>query len=160
MSAAGPTGEARRGRRTALRYWLLQVPGTVLLVVVLLLLHRWLGLPWWAVAAITVGWTIKDALLYPFLKHAFDPTAGEQHHSPVGRFAVAREGLGQEGSSRRGYVQLGGELWQAELVADAVPVPAGGRVRVVAQSGLSLQVEPVAGPAPGGGESGNGSTSD
>lgn|GEM_PF-691681 len=144
MPDGGRTGKAGQGRRTALRYWLLQVPGTVLLVVVLLLVHRWLGLPWWAVAAITVGWTIKDALLYPFLKHAFDPTAGDQPHSPVGRFAVAREGLGQDGDSRTGYVQLGGELWQAELAAGAGPVAPGARVRVVGQQGLSLTVEPVA----------------
>jgi len=145
MPAEGPASEAGRGRRTALRYWLVQLPGTVLLVLLLSLLHRWFGLPWWAVFLITLGWTIKDAVLYPFLKHAFDPTAGEQPHSPLGRFAVARDGLGQDGASRTGYVQLGGELWQAELAEGAAAVAPGGRVRVVGQRGLHLEVEPVAG---------------
>ncbi len=144
MPGWGSTSGAGRGRRTALRYWLLQLPGTVLLVVVLLLLHRWFDLPLWAAGLITVAWVIKDAVLYPFLKHAFDPSLGEQHHSPIGRLALVRDGLGHSGGPRSGYVQLGGELWQAELVDGAESVAPGGYVRVVEQRGLRLEVEPVA----------------
>lgn len=129
--------------RTPLRYWLVQLPGAALLLVALLLLRRWFDLPAWAVAAVVAAWLIKDAALYPVLKHAFDPSSGPQPHSPLGRTAVVREGLGLAGMSRRGYVQLGGELWLAELAPSAGPVGPGRRVRVVDRHGLRLVVEPV-----------------
>lgn len=134
-------GRARA--RTLLRYWLIQLPGAALLLVALLLLRRWFDLPMWAVATVIAAWLIKDAALYPVLKHAFDPTSGPQPHSPLGRTAVAHEGLGQTGMPRRGYVQLGGELWLAELAPGAQGVAPGRRVRVVDQRGLCLVVEPV-----------------
>lgn len=134
---------------TPLRYWLVQLPGAALLLVALLLLRRWFDLPVWAVAVVVVAWLIKDAALYPMLKHAFDPTSGPQPHSPLGRTAVAREGLGQVGVSRSGYVQLGGELWLAELAPGAGPVGPGRRVRVVDRRGLRLVVEPVGDHGPG-----------
>ena len=40
----------------------------------------------------------------------------------------------------RGQVQVGGELWSAELVDSEEPLPAGARVRVEEVDGLQLRV--------------------
>lgn len=134
-----PNTAARPQRRILLRYWLFQLPGTALVILALLLLREFFALPGWVIAAATAGWIVKDAVLYPFLKHVFDPEGGGRHHSPVGRSAIARERLAPSG-----YVALGGEVWRARLVEGAEPIPAGDRVRVVGVRGLTLTVEPEA----------------
>ena len=56
--------------------------------------------------------------------------------SLVGLVGTARTAL-----EPRGQVQVGGELWSAEVVDEDAPLPAGARVRVVRVRGLSLIVK-------------------
>ncbi|MCJ7529494.1 MAG: nodulation protein NfeD [Anaerolineales bacterium] len=59
------------------------------------------------------------------------------HEALVGRTGTVRVAL-----SPRGQVQMGGEMWSAEVLEGAEPIPAGTRVEVVAVDGIHLKVKP------------------
>jgi membrane-bound serine protease (ClpP class) len=60
------------------------------------------------------------------------------HESMVGRIGVASENI-----SYNGLVQLGGELWSADLVEGSPALKKGDRLEVMAVNGLRLQVRKV-----------------
>jgi membrane protein implicated in regulation of membrane protease activity len=99
--------------------------------------RSWVGLADWAAAGIIALWVIKDAVLYPFVRAAYRPDSEDGGSGMVGRPGVAPEGLRSSG-----YVRISSELWRAELRPGAEPVEPGGRVRVRAVRGLTLEVEP------------------
>ena len=54
------------------RYWLFQIPGWALTVVVLLVMRKWIDIPVSVVFGVLAIVVIKDFLLYPFLRSAYD----------------------------------------------------------------------------------------
>jgi membrane-bound serine protease (ClpP class) len=60
--------------------------------------------------------------------------------SLLGKAGVARSALYPPGGGELGRVQLGGELWSAQLETGAEPLPAGARVAVLRVEGLTLVV--------------------
>ena len=126
------------------RYLLLQIPGWALAVVVLYLLHRWLGLPLWAAGLLLAADVVKDLALYPWLRRAY-----EDEHTPVmARLAGETAEVVQE-LAPEGYVRVRGELWRARAPDGAERIPAGERVRVAGAEGSRLVVDPPAGSGPG-----------
>lgn len=117
------------------RYWLLQVPGWVVLAGLLTAAHYWLALSPVTAALVLGAWFVKDALLYPILKPHYVFRERDAHQSLLGEHAVAQEIL-----SPRGYVKLRGELWIAEIATDDAPVPVGSSVVVESVDGLKLKV--------------------
>ena len=125
--------------RTALtRYVLYQIPGWLIAVVVAVVLHRWVGLPGWAAAALVIGWALKDAALYPFLRASYEPSSGSVIERLVGLGGVAVEPL-----APRGYVRIRGELWLAEPIAGDADIPRGHPVTVLGVRGTTLLVRPT-----------------
>lgn len=121
------------------RYTLLQLPAIILLIAVLILVEQWIDLPGWLSWGVVVLWIIKDIVLFPFTWRAYDwDSAFGNEHSMIGRRGIAKEKL-----SPVGFVQIGNELWQAELGPDCPPVDQGSVVRVRAVRGLTLLVEPL-----------------
>jgi len=119
------------------RYWLLQIPGWGVLVVGLVGAHRYLGLSVvWAIV-IFAAWFLKDWAIYPMLKNHYRFRVEAPLDRLVGRQATVREPL-----RPRGYVQLRGELWLAEVVKGGAPVEVGDEVTVEAVEGLTLRVRP------------------
>lgn len=118
------------------RYWLLQVPGWVILGGLLAAAHYSLGLSVRVVVVVLALWFIKDLALYPVLKphYAFKERSG--HHGLLGETAVAQETL-----SPSGYVKLKGELWKAELSDTGARVAPGESVTVESVDGLTLKVK-------------------
>ncbi len=131
----------RRGwnRRILARYTLLQLPSLLLLIAVLVLLQNWLSLPAWLVWTIVAIWLAKDILLFPLVWRAYDPSPHPSANTLIGQKGVARQDLRPSG-----YIEIRGELWQAETIGHR-SLNRGQSVRVVAMDGLTLQVEP-AGP--------------
>ncbi len=117
------------------RYWLLQVPGWGVVGVALLLAHRYFGVSLLWAAVIFFVWFLKDWAIYPILKNHYQFRTESPSDRIVGRWATAREPL-----RPAGYVDLGGELWQAEVVKGGDPVDAGEEVTVEAVEGLTLRV--------------------
>jgi membrane-bound serine protease (ClpP class) len=56
---------------------------------------------------------------------------------------IGRTGFTRSEMNPRGKVQVGGELWNAELVNEMDPVPVQTQIEVVAIKGLRLVVRPV-----------------
>ncbi len=126
------------------RYLLLQTPGWALAVVVLYLLHRWLGLPLWAAGLLLAADVVKDLVLYPWLRRAY-----EDEYVPVTARLVGEAAEVVEELAPEGYVRVRGELWPARVPDAAEPVPAGARVRVAGVEGSTLVVDPSAGGGSG-----------
>ena len=123
--------------RVLLRYWLLQLPATALLVVVLVLLRDRLSIPDWGLGTIVAIWVAKDALLYPLVWRSYDVAYPATAHSLEGAHGVATERI-----DSTGYVRVRGELWRAELTEGAPPINKGERVLVETRQNFILLVRP------------------
>jgi membrane protein implicated in regulation of membrane protease activity len=117
------------------RYLLFQIPGWLLAAIILICLHRWVELPFWAVSGMFLLVVLKDLILYPFLRIAYSSTAKTGVEQLIGESGIAWQSIDPQG-----YVQVRGELWHAELAPGAQPIPQGSRVRVQSAQGMTLVV--------------------
>jgi membrane protein implicated in regulation of membrane protease activity len=117
------------------KYTLLQLPGWIAVGGAAWAAHRWLGLEAWLAAGAFAAWFLKDALLFPFVRHAY-----ELEPRPPAAALLGAEGVAQDALAPEGFVRVGAELWRARLAAGEAPVAAGAPVRVVAVEGLTLRV--------------------
>ena len=124
-----------------LRYLAFQIPGWVVLALVLGAAMAWWDLSRTLAAAIFALFVIKDAVLFPFVRVAYEPRRGGGAQALVGQRARAEEDLAPDG-----YVRIGAELWRAELGRGRAA--RGAALRVVAVRGLTLVVEPEEGGGP------------
>ena len=120
---------------------LLQIPGWILVGGLLALGVRWWGLSLRLALALFGVWLLKDAVLFPFLRVAYEPGGGGAGADAL----VGARGVASQSLDPRGYVRVGAELWRAEVADGARPIPRGGGVRVRHVRGLTLVVEPEAG---------------
>jgi membrane-bound ClpP family serine protease len=125
----------RRSRRVVIRYALLQVPATVLVIVVLALLETWFRMEKWVFWAALAAWVAKDAFLFPLVWRAYDREGTEQAKSMIGLCGTATERL-----APIGYIQVRGELWRARAMDEGDSIEKGESVEVVNVDGLTLHV--------------------
>ena len=123
--------------RILVRYILLQVPGTALLVLILIQLRNWFDLPAWSVLGLVAISVAKDVILFPFVWRAYDWDNQGEVHSMVGRRGIAKERLAPSG-----YIKIHGELWKAKVAGCSPPIEKGEAVRVEEMQGLTLLVRP------------------
>ncbi len=116
------------------RYMLLQVPGVLILVLVLILVRQWIDLSTLFICSLVALWVAKDIILFPFLWRAYDR---DQQNQMIGTRGIAEERLAPSG-----YVYIHGELWQAEVMKGYPPIDRGETVRVQGINGLKLLVQP------------------
>ena len=98
--------------------------------------RSWVGLPDWAAAGIIALWVIKDAVMFPFVRIAYQPGSEGGATRMVGA-----QGTAQDALQPSGYVRISAELWRAELQPGSPPVEPGDRIRVLGVRGLTLVVE-------------------
>jgi membrane protein implicated in regulation of membrane protease activity len=122
--------------RALLKYTLLQIPGLIALVLILLLAKRWVDLPVWLNISILTLWIVKDAVLFPFVWRAYDKEQPGDPLSMIGQRAIAQERL-----NPNGYASVRGELWKVEIAEGEPPVEEGTVLRVKEMQGLKLVVE-------------------
>ncbi len=119
------------------RYILFQLPGLAIAAVAVIALHRWAGVPAWGAVALWLAWLLKDVVLYPKLKAAYehcDPM-------PASRFP-GRRAIVTQTIDPTGFVRVGSELWSARG-ADGQSIQMGATVEVVEVDGLTLIVRDV-----------------
>jgi membrane protein implicated in regulation of membrane protease activity len=119
------------------KYILFQLPELAVVCVLAIGARSWVALPDWAAAGIIALWVIKDAVMFPFVRIAYQPASGRGGASLVGARGTAQDPLPPSG-----YVRISSELWRAELQPGAPPVERGDRIRVLGVHGLTLVVEP------------------
>lgn len=122
--------------RVVLRYALLQIPFTALLIVVLILMRKWLDLPIWLVCGLVALLVIKDIALFPLVWRSYDPDIPALTNRLEGALGIAIDDL-----HPTGYVEIGAERWQAEVLGGGPSIRRGQRVRVSGISGLTLLVQ-------------------
>lgn len=148
-----PSGQTPRDRRrrhafrgieidsssyyTVGKYILFQIPELAVVSILTLGARSWVGLPDWAVVGIIAVWMIKDAVLFPFVRIAYQPGSKGGATRLVGARGTAQDAL-----KPSGYVRVSAELWRAELQPGSPLVEPGDRVRVLGVRGLTLIVEP------------------
>jgi membrane-bound ClpP family serine protease len=124
--------------RTVVRYTLFQIPVLILLSLGLAAAVRWWNLPVLAAYAVVALWVVKDAIMYPILRVAYESGGSSGVDGIRGALGVVTQPLAPSG-----YVRLGSELWKAELVGGSETVSVGSAIRVVEVRGLTLVVEPA-----------------
>lgn len=121
--------------RLILRYTLLQIPGTLLLVLAMVWIRRWWDVPVWAAGTAVAMWIVKDVLMYPFLWRAYDWDRESENFT-----MIDCEGTVIKPLDPTGYVRVRGELWKASLEEGAAPLEKGRTVTVREVRGLQLIV--------------------
>jgi membrane protein implicated in regulation of membrane protease activity len=121
-----------------LRYILLNIPGLVAVILILIIIRNWVVLPVWLFWGILGFWMVKDAVLFPFVWRAYDRERPGRSRSMIGARGIAKERL-----APGGYVQIHGELWRAVKIDNGPPIEMGQSVKIVKMDGLTLFVEPV-----------------
>jgi membrane protein implicated in regulation of membrane protease activity len=124
--------------RVALRYLLFQTPGWFVAAGVLALSVDLFGVAGWLALAAFALFVAKDAVLFPFVRRAYERNDVPPH--PVGETGVAEDAI----DGGEGWVRVGRELWRARRAPGAAAIPGGERVRVVALHGHLLEVELLA----------------
>lgn len=127
----------RRSRltRIVIRYILLQLPGLVLLVLVLIFIQRWALIPAWVFWGSIILWVVKDVVLFRYTWRAYDCDGGDK------KVPIEAQGIVWDRLAPIGYVKVGSELWRAEVAGDSPPIESGMNVRVKAVRGFTLLVE-------------------
>jgi len=119
-----------------MRYALFQIPGLVLLILVLILVWRWIDFtPWFFWGSVFI-WIVKDVVLFPFVWRAYDLSGSSDVHLLVGS-----EGIVEERLAPSGYIRVHGELWQVEMIRDGPPIEKGEVVQIEEIRGLILLVQ-------------------
>ena len=120
------------------KYVLLQVPGWV--AAAILLVWLWPRTDWspWVAAGLWAAYVGKDFALWPWLRPGYEAPPPTGTAGLIGARGVARGEL-----APRGWIRLGGELWQAEVRCGSAPIPAGTEVRVDHADGRTLIVSPA-----------------
>jgi membrane-bound ClpP family serine protease len=129
---------ARSRGRTIARYTLFQIPDLILLSLGLAAAVRWWGFPVLAAYGVVALWIVKDVILFPILRVAYESSSSGGVEGILGALGVVTQPLVPSG-----YVWLGSERWKAELVSGSGPVSVGSAIRVIEVRGLTLIVEPV-----------------
>jgi membrane protein implicated in regulation of membrane protease activity len=115
------------------QYALLQTPALVLLILLLALVQRWVNLPALFIWGLIALWVAKDIILFFFTWRAYDSS----HKGPANAM-IGRQGIAQNRLAPSGYIHVRGELWQAEIEENSLPVEKGKRIRIYGNRGLTL----------------------
>jgi membrane protein implicated in regulation of membrane protease activity len=125
--------------RIVVKYILLQLPGQVSFVLILLLFRQLLAVPNHLFWGLLIFWIAKDIVLFPFLWRFYDP-----NHYPDRFHMVGRKGIALSRLNPDGYVRVRGERWRASIADGQVPVDPGEAIWVEAVESLKLTVKPCA----------------
>lgn len=132
----GHNGREKPTLQVVLRYALLQLPGLLLLILLIFLVKRWWpSVPLWMGPALVALAVIKDVVLFPLTWRAYAAGDPSNPSAMIGRRGTVTVRLDPEG-----YVRVRGELWRAAADERDRPVEKGQSVTVVGLEGLKLTV--------------------
>ena len=124
-------------RRIVQRYALYQIPDVAILIVILFVLHQWVGLTLWLFIGFISLWMLKYVVVFSFVWRAYDKPRPGDVTSLIGTQGTAEERLDPSG-----YVRVHGELWRAEVIGKTMAIEKGQTVLIEKADGLTLLVKP------------------
>jgi membrane protein implicated in regulation of membrane protease activity len=120
------------------RYVLFQVPGWIIAGVVATGLWHWGLFPAWLSLVCFSAWVVKDFMLFPLVRKAYETTAKTGADALVGSRGIAEGNLAPEG-----YVRIRGELWRAVSNSGEQIISSGTEVEILGAEGMKVFVRPV-----------------
>ncbi len=127
--------KSRKSRKTLQKYLVLQVPGATLVGLLLVGLCYAELLSLATSVAFFVAWCVKDALMYRFVRSAYEPGPLHGTAALVGQHGVVVQDIAPTGS-----VRLSAEHWSARAAEGNSSLSQGTRVRVVSVDGYVVIV--------------------
>ena len=125
-------------RRIVLRYARYQIPDVAIFVLILFVLHQWVGLTLWLFIGVAGFWMLKYVFVFSFVWRAYDKPSPGDVTSLIGTQGIAEERLDPSG-----YIRVHGELWRAEVIRKTVTIEKGQTVLIERADGLTLRVKPL-----------------
>lgn len=121
--------------KIVMKYLLLQIPSTILLILIVIIVNKTVRLPLWLSWGIIIASILKDIVLFPFVWRSYDSGST---HAITGSHGIVAEPLSPEG-----YVRIHDQLWQAKLTKGYGFLEKGKAVLVKDVRGIKLIVEPT-----------------
>ena len=121
--------------RILVRYSLLQLPAIILLIFALQFIQKSKQNNHWVFWIILLLWVVKDIALYPFVWRAYDANNNKKLQSLLGITGIVVKSLNPSG-----WIQVQGELWQAEANKKGLIIDRGETVIIEKVIGLKLFV--------------------
>jgi membrane protein implicated in regulation of membrane protease activity len=121
-----------------LKYLVFQIPGWMIAAAVAAGLWHWQFIPKWLAVLGFCGWVMKDLLLYPFLRRAYETDVKTGSAALVGARGIAEGEL-----APAGYVRVRGELWRAIVSPPDRVVNAGAEVEIISADGMRVFVRAI-----------------
>jgi membrane protein implicated in regulation of membrane protease activity len=122
--------------KVILKYSAVHLTELALLVLALILMDNFIGIPVWLTSAIIVLWIMKDIVLFTKVWRAYAFSDNDPMLQLIGLEATVIVSLDPVG-----YVRARGELWRAEVRNPLCPAKKGDRTRVIEIKGMTLIVE-------------------
>jgi membrane protein implicated in regulation of membrane protease activity len=120
------------------RYLLFEVWGWLFAAALLGTLTWWEWVPLWLSVALVAGLIVKDLVMFPFVRKAYEPGPAHGATELLGAQVRVENELAPEG-----YVRAGPERWRARLASGEGRLAPGEAARVRAIDSLTLVVEPA-----------------
>ena len=120
-----------------LRYARYQIPDVATFVLILFVIHQWVGLSLGLFIALASLWMAKYVFVFSFVWRAYDKPRPGDVTSLIGTQGIAEERLDPSG-----YVRVHGELWRAEVIGKTIAIEKGQTVLIEKADGLTLFVKP------------------
>jgi membrane protein implicated in regulation of membrane protease activity len=120
---------------TFLRYLFFQIPGWAITVVVAAALVHWEIIPKWLGYAGFAGLVLKDLVMFPYLRSAYEAKVKSGSAALVGKKGIAQSDLTPEG-----YIKIHLELWRAVAEPANQTIAAGTEVEVIDAEGMKVFV--------------------
>jgi membrane protein implicated in regulation of membrane protease activity len=125
---------------TWFRYLLFQIPGWCMAALVLLILRHYRLISFSGAVICLAAWMLKDWILYPWLRSAYEVSTRTGSKTLIGYKAVAESRLAPEG-----LIRVRGELWQAVATPRDLIIPTGIEVEIIDADGMTVFVRPIKG---------------
>ena len=123
-------------RKTVQKYIVLQIPGAVMVGLLLVAFYYAGYISVGMGALLFTGWLVKDAVMFRVLRSAYEP--GPPHGTAA---LIGKRGVVIDELSPKGSVRIGSEHWSAVAADAAEPPGRGAKVRVVSVDGYIVTVD-------------------
>ena len=117
-----------------IKYLLFQIPGWIIAATVLTLLVHWEALSKSLAVLCFAGWLLKDLLVYPFFRRAYEPDVTGSAR------LVGSKGIAEGDLTPTGYIRVRGELWRALASPADQVVRSGTEVEIVGAERMEVFV--------------------